>query len=114
MAPLTQLRAGHRRKTIAAGLDNLVRDAHEHPLTLSAQVPFQRQDVFDARDELALLAQALRTSPNPSPAGVSAANELLTSSDSPVFQPCGAQAIRDAARVARDALSRRGTVDTPT
>jgi hypothetical protein len=107
MAHLTQLRADHRRKTIAAGLDNLVRDAHEHPLSLSAQVPFQRQDVFDARDELALLAQALRTSPNPSPAGVSAASHLLTSCDSPVFQPCGAQAVRDAARAARDGLASR-------
>ena len=104
MAHLTGIWAEHKRKTIASGLDNIVREAHEHPPTLSAQVPFQRRDVLAARDELALLAQALRTNPDPDPAGVSAANHLLTSCESPIFEPRGADAIREAARAARDRL----------
>ena len=97
-------RSDHRRKTLATGLDNIVREAHEPPHPLSAQVPFQRAAVLDARDELALLAQALRTTPDPAPEGVDAADHLLTSCDSPIFQPRGAQAIKDAAAAARAAL----------
>jgi hypothetical protein len=104
MAHLLDFWADHRRKTIATGLDNLVREAHDPQPTLSAQVPFQRQDVLEARDELALLAQALRTTRDPDAAGVDAADHLLTCSDSPIFEPQRAHAIRTAARAARDQL----------
>src|SRR4051794_1178474 len=105
MAHLHQRWAEHRRRAIATGLDNLVREAHAHPPVLTAQVPFQRQDVLEARDDLALLAQALRTNPRPNPDGIAAANHLLTSCESPIFEAQGPQAIRAAARAARDALA---------
>lgn len=99
-----ETRAGTRRgRSLARGIESLVRDARRPPRYLTSAVPFRVDAVRAAAPELLDLAALLRTKADPSPRGLALADRLVTDPAGPVYADCG-EDLRGAAVAAREAL----------
>jgi hypothetical protein len=92
------------RRRLACGLERVVHEMERPARSVTAAVPVQRREVLVARDDLLLLAAALRGAAHPDPAGVAGASLLLTDGAGPVYAPCPPGALRRTVRRIATAL----------
>jgi hypothetical protein len=96
--------AGTRRgRSLASGLESLVRDSRRPRKYFTAAAPFRYDTVRDAAPELLELAALLRTTEHPSHEGLALARHLLVDPCGPVYFDCG-EDLRARALEARNAL----------
>jgi hypothetical protein len=81
----TGRRASHRRRVVAAGLECVVRRAHQPRPPLTAEVPVDRAAVRACENRLLALAEVLRSETELPAAGVAEARRLLTDGGSPLY-----------------------------
>jgi hypothetical protein len=81
----TERRASRRRRTVAAGLENAVRRAHQPQTPWTAEVPIDRAAVSACEDRLLALAAILRSERELPADGVAQARRLLTDGGSPLY-----------------------------
>jgi hypothetical protein len=93
----------HRGRSLAGGLESLVRDARRPRRYLTAAIPFRGDAVRQAAPQLLDLAAVLRTTEHPSPDGMALARRLLTDPSGPIYSDTG-EDLRATALAARDAL----------
>jgi hypothetical protein len=86
------------RRRLACGLEGVVVETERPRRALSAAIPVQRHEVLVARDDLLLLAAALRCTQHPDPRAVAGASLLLTDGCGPVFAPSPPGSLRCAVR----------------
>jgi hypothetical protein len=86
------------RRRLACGLERVVLEIERPPRGLTAAVPVQRREVLVARDDLLLLAAALRGEDHPAPRGVAGVSLLLADGCGPVYAPSPPGALRRAVR----------------
>jgi hypothetical protein len=86
------------RRRLACGLERVAIEGERPAGGLTAAVPVQRREVIVARDDLLLLAAALRGEAHPDPRGVAGASLLLSDGCGPVFAPSAPGALRRAVR----------------
>jgi hypothetical protein len=99
----TQLTAPRRRRVLAQSLLRTVRDAHRAPRWTCA-VPVDRRAVRAATPELRALATSLSQDAAPTPQAITLAEQLLREPGSPLYAPGDEGALREGARLAREAL----------
>jgi hypothetical protein len=95
-----------RRRALADGLVRAVRDANR-PSRWTCAAPLDRAAVRAAAPELRALAAALLQDPAPRPQAITLAEQLVREADSPLYTPGDEDALRESARIAREALERR-------
>jgi hypothetical protein len=86
------------RRRLAGGLEKAVLESEEPRPRRSAAVPVEREAVLHARDELLLLAAAVRSAPDPEPRGIAAVSLLLSDVAGPIFMAYPPHTLRDAVR----------------
>jgi hypothetical protein len=98
-----QLTAADRRRTLAKGLERAVGDAHRPPRWTCA-VPVDRRAVRAVAPALRALAADLMDETAPAPQGIALVEQLLRDPGSPLYAPGDEDALRECARIARQAL----------
>jgi hypothetical protein len=86
------------RRRLACRLERVAIESERPARGFTAAVPIQRREVIVARDDLLLLAAALRGEAHPDPRGVAGASLLLSDGCGPVFAPCPPGALRRTVR----------------
>jgi hypothetical protein len=100
----TQLLDLKNRRRLAASLERLIDDFDSHSPQLSAAVPFQRDQVAEARAVLPWLAYELRTAENIQPRGVAMVDKLMRDTTGPLYVRGPRGALRCRAQEAYDCL----------
>jgi hypothetical protein len=98
-----QVTAPRRRRALAESLVRAVRDA-ERPPRWTCAVPLARGAVRAATPELRALATSLSQDAAPTPQAITLAEQLLREPGSPLYAPGDEGALREGARLAREAL----------
>jgi hypothetical protein len=98
--------APRRRRALADSLVRAVRDANRPP-RWSCAAPLDRGAVRAAAPELQALAAALLQDAAPRPQAITLAEQLIREPGSPLYAPSDEDALRESARIAREALKRR-------
>ena len=99
-----QLRSARCRRSFAAGIRRIVEAAEEPPSSFTAAVPVRRQEILEARADLTDLADLLRSEDNLQVRGLALLEPLLTSADSPLFNPSPEETLEHTVRRIRAAL----------
>jgi hypothetical protein len=100
----TQLLRPKCRRWLASALERLIAEADRGEPTLSAAVPFRRDQVQRARGTLLALAQVLRGAEPVSARGVAMTWELLSDPGSPLYAATDPDALHERAEDAREEL----------
>jgi hypothetical protein len=98
-----QVASGGRRRALAKSLERAVRDA-DRPPRWTCAAPLDRRAVRAAAGELRALAACLAEAAAPAAQGISLAGQLLRDPGSPMYAPGDEDALREGARIARQAL----------
>jgi len=99
----TQVTARGRRRALAESIERAVRDAHR-PSRWTCAAPLDRRAVRAAAGELRTLAACIADAAAPAAQGISLAGQLLRDPCSPMYAPGDEDALREGARIARQAL----------
>jgi hypothetical protein len=99
-----QLTAAHRRGSLAKSLERAVSDAHRPP-RWTCSAPVDRRAVRATAPALRALAASLTEATAVSPQGIALLEQLLRDPASPLYAPGDEEALRECARVARQALA---------
>jgi hypothetical protein len=99
-----QLRSARCRRSFEAGIRRIVEAAEEPPSSFTAAVPVRRQEILEARADLTDLADLLRSEDNLQVRGLALLEPLLTSGDSPLFNPSPEETLEHTVRRIRAAL----------
>jgi hypothetical protein len=92
------------QQRLAEALERVLTGASRPPRPPSAKMPLNRHEIFSARDELAALAERLRTG-SPAPVqGLALATLLVHDGASPLYGRRAAQDVWSLAREARERL----------
>jgi hypothetical protein len=93
------------RRHLARALERVLDDAYDPPGCLSARVPVERAQVFQAEPEIEILIARLRDAERPArPEGVLLALDLLSDPRGPLFEPAEPGALRRRVRVVCEAV----------
>jgi hypothetical protein len=98
-----QLTSARCRRGLITGLTRALADAQARPHPLTSAVPVQRDQVLDAQAQIDQVVDDLR-SRDVEPRGVLQVQALLTSGESPFFNPSAPGALERALRHAHAAL----------
>jgi hypothetical protein len=98
-----QVTAVDRRRALAKSLERAVGDAHRPPHWTCA-APLDRRAVRAAAPALRALAADLMEESAPAPQGITLVEQLLRDPGSPLYAPGDEDALREGARIARQAL----------
>lgn len=99
----SQVTARSQRRALAEGINRAVRDAHR-PARWTCAAPLDRRAVRAAAGELRALAACVAEAATPAAQGISLAGQLLRDPCSPMYAPGDEDALREGARIARQAL----------
>lgn len=98
-----QVTAMNRRRALGRGLERAIGDAHRPPRWTCA-APLDRRAVRAAAPALRALAADLVEGTAPAPQGIALVEQLLRDPGSPLYAPGDEDALRECARIARQAL----------
>jgi hypothetical protein len=97
--------APRRRAALARSLERVVEDAGEPRIPLTARVPVRRDQVLDARGDIAALAGLLRDRDRPvRPEGMRLAEALLCDGEGPLYLWAEPGTLRRRVRVISEAM----------
>jgi hypothetical protein len=99
-----QVTAIERRRALAKGLERVVGDAHRPP-RWTCSAPVDRRAVRATAPALRALAASLTEAAAVSPQGIALVEQLLRDPGSPLYAPGDEDALRECARIARQALA---------
>jgi hypothetical protein len=99
-----QLTSADRRRSLAKGLERAVSDAHRPP-RWTCSAPLDRRAVRATAPALRAVAASLTEPTAVSPQGIALVEQLLRDPGSPLYAPGDEDALRECARIARQALA---------